>query len=129
MPKQNSSNNGVRSDRQLAKALREAQLLLECELNNKLAIAAPQDVETAVMQYDRALEEFRSLMKELYSDQHDKLRAQIRARPLVWSSYLRMEAFGHRRKERLNPGCEYRPPEDPDPDAEARFLADRKSVV
>ena len=63
-------------------------------------------------------------MKELYSDQHDKLRAQIRARPLVWCSYLRMEAFGHRRKERLNPGCEYQPPQDPDPDAESRFLAE-----
>jgi hypothetical protein len=98
MPKQNSSNNSVRSDRKLAKALREAWFLLECDLDNELARAAPQDVKTAVMQYDRVLAEFRALMKELYPDQHDKLRAQIRARPLVWCSYLRMEAFGHRRR-------------------------------
>jgi hypothetical protein len=86
MPKQNSSNNSARSDRKLAKALREAWFLLECELDNKLARAAPQGTEAAVTQYDRSLAEFHGLMKGLYSDQHDKLRAQIRARSLVWQA-------------------------------------------
>jgi hypothetical protein len=124
MPKQNSSNDSVRSDRKLAKALREARLLLECESDNKLARAAPQGIEAAVTQYDRALAEFCGLTKELYSDQHDTLREKIRARPLVWHSYRRMEAFGHQRKNRLCPGPEYSPRTEPDPDADARFLTE-----
>jgi hypothetical protein len=36
MLKQNSSDNSARNDRKLAKALREARLLLECELDNEI---------------------------------------------------------------------------------------------